>query len=183
MKNKKQVEPPAGPPAGPFAGPPTTRRDGTPIQGYRKDGKPRKTPPSRRRSFRPPGRIPLLTPKLQARIVDAVRGGLFQEQAAVFVGISKSSFFNWKRQGELDQHENRETMYTRFLTAVENAMTYYEAYLQNMLGRMAPANFNALRYNLQVRNKERYVINDRIELPPGSNVTFVWPSNREDAPE
>lgn len=57
-----------------------------------------------------------LTPAVQATVVDALRAGHYQEQAARLAGISPSTFYDWKDRGE-----SGEQPYSEFLEAVEKA--------------------------------------------------------------
>ena len=57
-----------------------------------------------------------LTPAVRAALVDALRAGHYQEQAARLAGISPSTFYDWKDRGE-----SGEQPYSEFLEAIERA--------------------------------------------------------------
>lgn len=51
------------------------------------------------------GRATALTPAVQQRIVNAIRGGLFIEQAARLGGIPPATYYRWIAQAEADPSE------------------------------------------------------------------------------
>ena len=59
----------------------------------------------------PTGRPLTLTPALQERIVDLVKGGLAPERAAQSVGVGRTTYYRWMQQGA-EEHHPDPTAYT-----------------------------------------------------------------------
>lgn len=62
------------------------------------------------------GRKTILNPQLQSRIVEGLRLGNYVEDVCKAVGISKQTYYDWRKKGE-----NGESPYVEFLDAVEEA--------------------------------------------------------------
>ena len=63
------------------------------------------------------GRRSKLTPAVQQRIIEAITAGNYIETAAAYVGIDKSTFYDWMLRGE----QERSGIYTDFAHAVKAA--------------------------------------------------------------
>jgi hypothetical protein len=60
-----------------------------------------------------------LTPEVEERITTAIRAGNYQETAALYAGISETTFYRWMESGLSDEPENQQ--YRQFREAVEKA--------------------------------------------------------------
>lgn len=80
------------------------------------------------------GQPPKLTPEVQERIVGAIRGGAYNETAALFAGISESTFYKWLQKGNEAREQEIEpenSEYLQFLQAIEKAQADTE--IENLL--------------------------------------------------
>ena len=68
------------------------------------------------------GRPTKLTPEVQDKIVNALRGGNYQETAAQFAGIDEATFYRWMERGASED----EGIYCEFRKAVERAKSQAE---------------------------------------------------------
>lgn len=81
------------------------------------------------------GRPTALTPDVQQRIVDAIRGGNYQETAAAAGGISDRSLYGWMQRGRLEDERvadgrrprTSEAPFLQFFHAVTRARAETEA--------------------------------------------------------
>jgi len=64
------------------------------------------------------GRKTKLTPDVQDRIVQAVRGGNYIQVAARYAGIGEVTFYEWLKKGETDVEGG---IYRNFLKAIKDA--------------------------------------------------------------
>lgn len=49
------------------------------------------------------------------KILEGLRGNLFQDQAAAYAGIADHTFYNWVREGKADIEAERETKLSKFV--------------------------------------------------------------------
>ena len=76
-----------------------------------------------------------LTPALQTRIVELIRGGSFSAQAAAACGISESTYYSWTKSGRAAEAKQQEGLklsqadkrYLEFLKAIKEAEAQSEA--------------------------------------------------------
>ncbi len=82
------------------------------------------------------GRPTLLTPEVEKAICDNILLGLAAEEAAEMSGVSASTFYGWKRRGQLEatrltrapraKARPKETPYLEFLQAVKKAQLEFK---------------------------------------------------------
>ena len=68
------------------------------------------------------GRKTKLTPEVQQRIVQAIRGGNYRDTAAAYGGVEEATLYNWMKWGE----ERGEGIYFDFFRAVKEAESHAE---------------------------------------------------------
>jgi hypothetical protein len=137
---------------------------------------------SRRPSPRPIGRPTKLTAEVQQTIAEWVKNGMFQDQAAALANVSRATYFNWKAQGAVDREKGVKSAYTDFLDAMEEAETFGEAYLFDKVVKMGlKENFQALKYALQVKNRDRYVVAEKMDMNQVAHITVINPEDYEGA--
>lgn len=80
-----------------------------------------------------------LTEEVQARIVEALKHGNYQDAAAAYAGISEATFHNWMARGreearrlaDGEKANSKETIFLEFFEAVEKARS--EAEVRNVM--------------------------------------------------
>lgn len=96
------------------------------------------------------GRPTLLTKDLQQRIYDRIIAGNYAEVAARACGISRATFYNWKRRGE-----DGEQPYADFVDAVKSAEA--EAECESvLLARQAGRGWQAHAWFLERKYPQRW---------------------------
>lgn len=68
------------------------------------------------------GRPTKLTPELQDKVCKLVSAGNYIETAAAFVGVSKTSLYDWMKKG----NEQKKGIHRNFLNAIEKALAESE---------------------------------------------------------
>lgn len=76
---------------------------------------------------RPRGRRPKLNRIILERVADGIRLELTHEEAAVYAGISESSFYHYRDQGEADRRNDKASIYVQFVEALERAQVQVKA--------------------------------------------------------
>jgi hypothetical protein len=75
----------------------------------------------------PGGRPPKLTPAVHQVVITAIRVlGASDLDAADLCGVDSSSITHWKTQGELDEGEGKDSIYSRFLKDYRAAGPYFQ---------------------------------------------------------
>jgi hypothetical protein len=107
------------------------------------------------------GAKPKLTPEIQARVVQAIRGGNYAVVAAAYAGISDKTYYLWKEKGEAQP----DTIYGEFLRAIKEAeaLSEAEAVAQVRLASRDPKNWAAGMTWLERRFQTRWSRTDRQE--------------------
>lgn len=80
------------------------------------------------------GRPSKLTPEAQARIIEALRAGNYQESAAAYAGVGVATFYRWMERGKRDDAEPE---YREFREAVERARAEAEVRNVGLIQRSA----------------------------------------------
>lgn len=93
-----------------------------------------------------------LTPRLQAKICDAIRVGCYVETAAAYCGISKDTFYRWLRKG----NEEEEGIYRDFVDAVEKAIADAEFRDVMIISNAATTDWKAAAWKLERRAPDRW---------------------------
>lgn len=100
-----------------------------------------------------------LTPKLQARVVLALKNGNYQDTAARLSGIAPSTFYDYIQRGERDIAEgNRHTPHAVFSESVKNARAEAEVMLLANIVRAGsrPENWQASAWVLERTMPAKY---------------------------
>lgn len=119
------------------------------------------------------GRPTSLTPEVEDRIVTAIRGGSYIDDAASFAGVSDRTVYNWLARGKdaLYQQESgqdipdSEHLYLQFLQSVQRARS--EAVLRNLaLIQTAAQNgsWQAAAWYLERTNPRKWGRHETVEL-------------------
>jgi len=72
-----------------------------------------------------------LTPAVQEKFLTAIRQGNFLTAAAGVAGVNRRSIYRWKKQGEAEREEGRNTKMVKFVDALELAEAEAEYLLVN----------------------------------------------------
>lgn len=88
---------------------------------------PTETPPRRSRATgRPPGRPTKLTPALTEAICEKIRNGVPMDAAAVSLGVARTTFMSWLRDGRAEDASPR---HREFLLCFEQAREEFHAHM------------------------------------------------------
>lgn len=101
-----------------------------------------------------------LTDELQSRIVELLRNGAFVETACNHVGISKVSFYTWRKQGRVQKRGR----YRDFLNATNKAQADAELALVSIVQAAAYQDWKAAAWILVRMNPRTYSETKRTEL-------------------
>lgn len=126
--------------------------------------------PARKRSA---GRRTLLTDEVQERIVTAVRGGNYLDDAARYGGVTDRTVLNWMQKGrealaEVDGEDDlvapEMEIYVRFFRAIEKARS--DAVVRNLtlVQRAAEDNWQAAAWYLERTNPRKWGRRDTLEV-------------------
>jgi transposase len=120
-----------------------------------------------------------LTPEVQERIIQAIRGGNYIEVAARYAGIDPVTFYNWMKWGE----EKGEGVYFNFFNAVKNAeaLSEAEAVAQVRLASRNEKNWAAGMTWLERRFQQRWSRTDRQEHSGEVKIVMVDETSDKDA--
>lgn len=101
----------------------------------------------------PRGRRTKLTPKVQERIINAVRAGLRYKEAAQVAGIDESTFYNWKKRGA----QAKSGLYFEFYQALKRAEAEGEfALIARIQQEASNGTWQAAAWILERRHPERW---------------------------
>lgn len=150
------------------------------------DGQPKKVG----RKGKPMGRKPKLDEITILRICGQIKKGNTIRTAAVACGISQSTFYGWKSQGEADRKDGKTTKYTRFLDEVEHADAVAQQRLLARVLHKAPwkASLEILkrRWPKEFGDKTALTNPDGTPLAPMGgapiNVSFKFDQPKDDNP-
>lgn len=120
------------------------------------------------------GRPEKLTPKLQDDIVKVIRSGNYIETACAFVGINKTTFYDWLKRGarEKDRVERNprakvrksERKYVEFSNAIEKALAHAEIRDVAIIGKAAEKEWQAAAWRLERKFPDRWGRKDKYSL-------------------
>lgn len=112
------------------------------------------------------GRPTKLTPELQAEMVNIIRGGNYVETACAYVGLNKSTFYDWMKRGarELDRVKKNpkarvrkdEQIYVEFSNAIKKAEAEAEARDVLTIGKAAETQWQAAAWRLERRLPKKW---------------------------
>src|SRR5690554_1753534 len=107
-----------------------------------------------------------LTPKLQDEILKVIRSGNYIETACAYVGINKSTFYDWLKRGAREKDRlaknprakvrKSEKPYVDFSNAVEKALAHAEIRDVAIIGKAAEENWQAAAWRLERKFTERW---------------------------
>lgn len=126
------------------------------------------------------GRRSKLTRELITSLEKSIRLGAFWEDAAVAVGITRTTLYRWREQGEADLEHGRETLAAEFCDAITRASAAAEhdaARAVLMAGRWQ--DWRAAAWYLERRNPARW--GKRLEVTHDGKVDVATP--KEIVPE
>jgi transposase-like protein len=106
------------------------------------------------------GRPDKLTPQVQERIIQAVRGGNYVEVAARYAGIDKAQFYRWLERGEREKAGK----FRDFRNAIKDAEAAAEAEAVAQVRLAARDSWQAGMTWLERKFPERWGRNDRLNI-------------------
>lgn len=98
------------------------------------------------------GRPSKLTPRVQEKIITAIRAGNYAQVAAVYAGIGESTFYRWMDQGE----RAKAGRYRRFWQAVKEAEGEAEVRAVAIIQRKMPEDWRAAMSYLERQHPKRW---------------------------
>lgn len=112
------------------------------------------------------GRPSKLTPKIQEEILRVIKSGNYIETACAYVGINKSTFYEWLKRGAREKDRvaknprakvrKSEKPYVDFSNAVEKALAQAEIRDVAIIGKAAEENWQAAAWRLERKFPERW---------------------------
>ncbi len=125
-----------------------------------------------------------LTDRVKKNIISAIRAGLSYERAALFAGISESTFYNWKERGEREG----EGIYFEFLEDLKKAEIEGEVRNLAIISKAAEKQWQAAAWLLERRYPDLWGRVDvkhtgKIELEHTNEYKYVLETNRDIRPE
>lgn len=119
------------------------------------------------------GRPSKLTPEIQEEIVKVVKSGNYIETACAFVGINKSTLYDWMKRGarEIERLDNNakakpkksEVPYVEFSNAIKSAMAQSEIRDVAIIGKAAATNWQAAAWRLERKHPSRWGRKDNLK--------------------
>lgn len=116
------------------------------------------------------GRPSDLTPAVQERICNFLRGGSYVETAALAAGVSKRALYEWLSRGgdaKLDDDGNavdpKMQRYVDFVVAVDQALAESEIRDIERIDKAADTTWQAAAWKLERKWPEKYGVKQRIE--------------------
>ena len=112
------------------------------------------------------GRPTKLTPELQEELVKVIRAGNYIETACAYVGINKTTFYDWMKRGarekeRLERNTNArpkksEATFVELSNAIEKALAQAEIRDVAIIGKAAEENWQAAAWRLERKFPERW---------------------------
>ena len=100
------------------------------------------------------GRPSKLTRELQAEIIYLLKIGNFVETVCNFVGINKSTFYDWMKKGEESNHPRNK--YRKFQEAVEQAKAWSEAKDVAIITKASEDDWKAAAWKLEHQHPDKW---------------------------
>lgn len=144
------------------------------------------------------GRPPKLTPEVQARIEQALRGGNYREVAARFAGVSGGTLREWMKAGKRDSGKGRRSKHRDLYHAVRKAEADAEAMVVGRLMQAAAHDTKAMAFWLERKHPSRWGRTDRLKAEltgkdggpvkvtkelTETEVMALWRAHQKSAPE
>jgi transposase-like protein len=108
----------------------------------------------KRKSKKKQGRPSKLTPELQAEIIYLLKIGNFVETLCNFVGINKSTYYDWMKKGEESTHPRNK--YKIFQEAVVQVMAQSEAMNVAIITKLSKYDWRAAAWILSRRHPDKW---------------------------
>ena len=115
-----------------------------------------------------------LTPKLQDEIIKVIRSGNYIETACAYVGINKSTFYDWLKRGAREKDRvaknpkakvrKDEQPFVDFSNEVEKALAHAEIRDVAIIGKAAEENWQAAAWRLERKFPDRWGRKDKYAL-------------------
>ena len=114
-----------------------------------------------------------LTDEIQDKIVAALTGGNYQDTAAAYAGISRSTFYGWLERGRIEaarlqnkeKANPKETVFLEFSRAVENARASAEVRNVTLIQQAANSGtWQAAAWHLERSYPQRWGRINRTEI-------------------
>lgn len=107
-----------------------------------------------------------LTPQIQELICQAVRAGNYVEVACDFVGLDKSTFYDWMNKGKAHPH----SVYADFSNAVKEARSDSEMMTVQVIKNAMLDNWQAAAWYLERSRPERWSKREHLELEHSGDI-------------
>lgn len=115
-----------------------------------------------------------LTPELQENVLKVIRSGNYIETACAYVGINKSTFYDWLKRGAREKDRvaknprarvrKDEQPFVDFSNAVEKALAHAEIRDVAIIGKAAEENWQAAAWRLERKFPDRWGRKDKYAL-------------------
>lgn len=115
-----------------------------------------------------------LTPELQEDVLKVIRSGNYIETACAYVGINKSTFYDWLKRGAREKDRlaknprarvrKDEQPFVDFSNAVEKALAHAEIRDVAIIGKAAEENWQAAAWRLERKFPDRWGRKDKYAL-------------------
>lgn len=122
----------------------------------------------------PAGRPVKLTDKMRDELVQVIRSGNYIETACAYVGINKSTFYEWMKRGAREKQRvednprakvrKSEAPFVELSNAVEKALAHAEIRDVAIIGRSAESDWKAAAWRLERKFPNRWGRKERYEL-------------------
>jgi transposase len=116
------------------------------------------------------GRKTKLTPEVQTRIVQAIRGGNYRDTAAAYGGVDETTLYNWMKWGE----EKGEGIYFDFFRAVKEAESHAELEMVAQVRLASRDNWAAGMTWLERKFPQKWGRHDRTEHTGDITIRVVY---------
>lgn len=120
------------------------------------------------------GRPSKLTPEIQEEILRIIKSGNYIETACAYVGINKTTFYDWLKKGAREKDRVAQNprakvkkdlqIYVDFSNAVEKALAQAEIRDVAIIGKAAEENWQAAAWRLERKFPERWGRKEKYSL-------------------
>lgn len=114
------------------------------------------------------------TPEIQEEIIKVIRAGNYIETASAYVGLDKSTLYDWLKRGRRERErvsknpkariKKSEKNFVEFSNAVEKALAYAEIRDVAIIGKAAEENWQAAAWRLERKFHDRWGRKDKQTL-------------------
>lgn len=120
------------------------------------------------------GRPSKLTPEIQEEILRVIKSGNYIETACAYVGINKTTFYDWLRKGAREKERVAQNpkarvkkdlqKYVDFSNAVDKALAQAEIRDVAIIGKAAEENWQAAAWRLERKFPDRWGRKEKYSL-------------------